>query len=69
MESERSPVKKVGQHNYQCPNYDVCVADVTEKEWPFWTCSECENKLSGTGVSLVSCSPQAQTSSADVISM
>jgi hypothetical protein len=55
MELERNPVKKIGERNFQCPNYETCLDHCTKSGWQFWTCSQCSNRLQGTGVTLVKC--------------
>ena len=59
MKSESNPVNRIGERNYQCPDYDGCVEYARKSEWPIWSCSECPNQLQGTGVSLVNNAPLA----------
>ncbi|MBW2108321.1 MAG: hypothetical protein JRI36_06615 [Deltaproteobacteria bacterium] len=53
MEAQANPVQKVGEQNFQCPDYEACMAQAIESQWRFWTCCECPNRLAGTGVTLV----------------
>jgi ribosomal protein L37AE/L43A len=65
MKPEPNPVNKIGERNYQCPNYDGCVEYAGKTQWPIWACSECPNQLQGTGVSLVNNAPRPAGSVAE----
>jgi len=65
MEFEPNPVYKVGQRNYECPNYERCVDHALKSQWQFWACSHCPNQLQGTAVSLVRRAQQGGTHSVE----
>jgi len=48
-----NPVNKFLDRNYQCHLYEQCQKHAFKKNWNFWSCSECDYKLSGTAVALV----------------